>query len=375
MNIIQVAKPYFPKEDRETILQDIQSVFDSGMFMQGKFVKEFEKEFAEYVGTRYAVAVNSGTSALQGILNYLNVQDSEVLVPVNTFLATANAVIFEGGIPVFVEMNPQTLCVETADLEKRITSKTKGVIMVPLAGLIPPNMDEISEMCKKHNLFFVEDASHAQGSTYKGKGAGSMGIAGAFSLLATKVMTSGGEGGMVTTDNEELAKRIVSLRFHGEDYARGIQDRIGHSWRMTEIQAICGLTQVRRLKEIVEMRMEIARKYDKAFEELSTVSVVKVPDGDENAYYKYPLVLGKSLKREEVAEKMEQRFGVKTSVTYWPPCHLQPAYKKKFGYKEGDYPVAEEVLNRTISLPMYCELTDKDIARVVEAVQKTCGVE
>jgi len=373
MKKIQVAKPYFPEEDIERILKDIRSVFESGILMQNKFVKAFEESFARYVGVKHAVAVNSGMSALLGILSYFDIKDQEVLVPVNTFLATANAVLVCGGNPVFVEMDSASLCMDVEDFKSRITGKTKGVILVHLAGLIQPRIEEIRTICKEHGLFLIEDAAHAHGSSHNGQIAGSLGEAGAFSFLATKVLTSGGEGGIVTTDNEGLAKRVVSLRFHGEDDIRGIQGRVGYSWRMTEMQAIAGLAQVRRLNEIVEKRMEIAKTYDTAFSTLTRVSTVEVPKGDRVAYYKYPLILEESLKRQDVAKKLEDEFGIQTSVTYWPPCHLQPAYRKKFGYKEGDFPVAEDVLNRTISLPIFCDLTEKEIHRVIAGVQKVCG--
>jgi len=373
MNVIQVAKPYFPKEDIEKIMKDMRAIFESGMLMQGKFVKEFEEAFANFVGTKYAVAVSSGTAALHGILNYYDIKDREVIVPVNTFLATSNAVLYEGGIHVFADINPKTLCIDTKEFEKKITPKTKGAIIVHLAGLIPPNIDEIREICKKNKLFLIEDAAHASGSSHDGKKAGALTDAGAFSFLATKPMTTGGEGGIVTTDNEEIAKRIISLRFHGEDKTRGIEDRVGYSWRMTEMQAIVGIAQTKRLSEIIDKRMRVAQLYDKAFHALSRVSIIPVSLGDRNAYYKYPLILDKSLKRDEVKKNLEENFGIKTGTSYWPPCHLQPAYKEKFGYKEGDFPVAEDVLNRTISLPIYCDMTDEEINRVIEGVKKVCG--
>ncbi len=373
MEKIQVAKPYFPEADIVEILANVREVLESGMLMQGKHVARFEEAFAAYVGTRFARAVNAGTSALLGILNYYDVRDRDVLVPVNTFLASANAVLFAGGRPVFVDIEADTLLMDVDDLERRLTPKTKGVMVVHVAGLIPENLDRIRGLCRERGLFLLEDAAHAAGSGRGARRAGGLGDAAAFSLLATKVITAGGEGGMVTTDDEALAHRITSLRFHGEDHTRGIQDRIGYSWRMTEMQAIAGVTQVRRLDEIVTRRMAIAAEYDSAFVTRERVRPLRAVAGDRIAYYKYPLRLLPPLDRRAVAERLDREFGVRTGTSYWPPCHLQPAYRTTFGYKEGDFPVAEDTLARTIALPMHCHLSAAEVRRVIDAVTTVCG--
>jgi len=373
MSKVQVAKPYFPAEDIAEIMTTVRSVLESGMIMQGPHVRRFEEEFAAYVGVRFARAVNSGTSALHGLLSYFDVRDREVLVPVNTFLASANAVLFAGGRPVFVDIDPNTLLVDFADLTRRVTPRTAGVVLVHVAGLISADVDRIRTFCAERGLFLVEDAAHAAGSSRRGRRAGALGEAAAFSLLATKIITSGGEGGLVTTNDEALAQRITSLRFHGEDSKRGVQDRIGYSWRMTEIQAVIGATQVRRLDEIVARRMAIAATYDAAFRALPRVQPLHTPAGDCNAYYKYPLKLAPSLDRRAVQQRLDAEFGVRSGTSYYPPCHLQPAYREAFGYREGDYPVAEAVLAQTIALPMHCDLTEEEVRRVIDGVVAVCG--
>jgi dTDP-4-amino-4,6-dideoxygalactose transaminase len=373
MEKIQVARPYFPPEDVAEILANVREVLESGMLMQGKYVRRFEEAFAGHVGTRFARAVNSGTSALLGILSYYDVRDREVLVPVNTFLASANAVLFAGGRPVFVEIEADTLLMDVADMERRVTPRTAGVMLVHVAGLISHHLERIRAFCRSRGLFLLEDAAHAAGSSRQDARVGSLGDAAAFSLLATKVITAGGEGGMVTTDDQALADRMTSLRFHGEDHTRGVQDRIGYSWRMTEMQAIAGITQIRRLDEIVTRRMAIAAEYDRAFASLGAVRPLRTAEGDRIAYYKYPLRLLPPLDRRAVRERLEAEFGVRTGTSYWPPCHLQPAYRQAFGYREGDYPVAEDALDRTIALPMHCHLTADDVRRVIRAVEDVCG--
>lgn len=370
---IQTAKPYIPDQDIEEILKNTRAMLKSGRLMQGEFVKKFEEAFAAAIGVKFARALNSGTSGLQAILDYFEVHDREVLVPVNTFLATANAVIYAGGKPVFVDMSRDSLLLDFEDLQRRTTPKTKGVILVHLAGYIDENLEDLLSFCRKKGLFVMEDASHAPGSALGTKKAGSFGDAAAFSLLATKVITSGGLGGMAVSNDEELIKRVTSLRFHGEDSARGVQDRLGYNWCMTELQAIVGLTQLKRLDEIVEKRMKVARAYDEAFQNLDSVKIYHTAEGDTNAYYKYPLTLRPPLRRLEVKERLDKEFAIASGTSYWPPCHLQPAYRKEFGYKEGDYPVAEDVLDRTISLPMFASMTEEEIRRVQEAIITICG--
>ena len=373
MEMIQVAKPYFTDDDIDFITENTRDVLKSGMLMQGKWVREFEETFAAYCGVRYARAVNSGTSALIAALNFFEIEGKEVLVPTNTFLASANAVIFAGGTPVFCDIVPETLLIDFDEIVRRTNEKTAGLVLVHQAGLIPPDLTRIREYCRDKGLFLLEDSAHAAGSSSPEGRAGGLGDASAFSMLATKIITSGGEGGMVTTNSEELAHRATSLRFHGEDHKRGIQDRVGYSWRMTEIQAIAGLTQVRRLDEIVSLRMSVAARYDEGFRDLDGVQALPLPQGCRNAYYKYPLILGDHLSRLAVKERLESEFQVKSGTSYWPTCHLQPAYREKYGYAEGDFPKAEHTLNQTIALPMHCHLTDEEVERVIDAVRAIAG--
>ncbi len=372
MDMIQQAKPYIPAEDIDEIVETTREILESGMLMQGKYVQQFEEAFASYVGTKYATALNSGTAALQGLYHYHGVKGKDVLVPTNTFLATAYTVMYEGGTPILVDINPETLCIDVDTLKQKLTKDTVGVAMVHMAGLVPEYFDEIKAFCKEHGLWLIEDAAHAHGSTYKGKKAGALADGSAFSFVATKVMTTGGEGGIVTTDNQELADRLKSLRFHGTDSQGGIQDRWGFNWRMIEIQAAIGLTQLRRLDEFVARRMEIGTAYDAAFKDLENVHSIPVPDGELCAYYKYPLILEASLDRATIKQAMIDEFKVKSGTAYWPPCHLQPAFMNEYNSDESTCPVASDVLKRTMSIPMYASMTDEDVERVINAVTHAC---
>ena len=367
--IVPSTKPYFPEADIKTILKNTEQALRSGRLFNGPFVAEFEKEFAKTTGTKYAVAMNSATSALQAILVFYDVCGREVITPTNTFIATSNAVLFAGGTPVLADMHTETLCLDPRDMEKRITKKTKGIILVHLGGLITPHMGEIKRIAKQRKLFLIEDASHAHGASRKGIPAGAWGDAAAFSFFATKVITSGGLGGMLTTNNQKLADYAHSVRFHGEGMERGTQERMGNDWSLSEPQAIIGLAQTKRLKEIVKKRMEIAAAYDKAFAKLPNVKIFPLPPKTVHSYYKYLLLLKSADEKKRVARVLKER-GIATGSLYWPPCHLQPVYQKKFGYKKGDFPVAEDILSRAIALPMYTGMTKKEREYVVAGVKE-----
>ena len=199
------AKPFFPNEDIDSILNDIKDSLRTGVLTFGPNVEKLEREFADYVGVKHAIAVNSGTSALEIALRYFELNGGEVIVPTNSFVASANAVIFAGGKPVLADIKKETLCIDPNEIRKKISANTKGVMVVHLAGLIPPEMKEIQEICKENNLFLIEDAAHAPGASIDNKKAGNLGDVGCFSFFPTKPMTTG-EGGIITTNDVKLAE-------------------------------------------------------------------------------------------------------------------------------------------------------------------------
>lgn len=366
--LIPQTKPYIPEKDIEGLLSAFREILESGQLINGRYTRMFEEETAKKVGVKYAVAMNSCTSVLETILDYYDVRGREVIVPVNTFLASANAVYFAGGRPRLVDI-AENLLIDFEKLKDAVTEHTKAVMLVHLAGYIHPRIEEIKAYCKERGLYLFEDAAHAHGASYNGVKAGAWGDAGAFSYYATKVMATG-VGGMLTTNDEGLAARARSLRFHGEDTTRGIQDRLGRDWLMTEFQAAMGVFQLARLSEAVAKRMAIAERYDAAFAGFSGASTFPLKKGAISGYYKYPVRILAPFKKEEIKSYLEKEEGIKIGNAYWPPCHLQPAYKKLFGYKEGDFPVAEKVLSETISLPLYPDMAKDEIARVIESVTR-----
>ena len=255
---IPAAKIYFPEESRKKILEQIDGVLQTGQLTLGKYGQEFEEKFAEYTGAKYGVAVNSGTSSLEIILRALNVEGSSVIVPTNTFFATPASVIHAGGKVILAD-NTDNLCLDPESVREKIQSDTKGVIIVHIGGVIPPQIWEIQKICDEQNLFLIEDAAHAHGSTLDRKMAGSFSQAASFSFYPTKVMTSG-EGGMITTNDETIYQRALVFRDQGKaGFFGNVHTEIGYNWRMSEIHAVIGLAQFALLEEFIQDRRRIAR--------------------------------------------------------------------------------------------------------------------
>ncbi|MEM3730874.1 MAG: DegT/DnrJ/EryC1/StrS family aminotransferase [Candidatus Bathyarchaeia archaeon] len=368
---IPPVKPYFPKEDIEELKGHLEKILESGMLTLHTYTRQFEEKFAQLCGVKHAVAVNSGTSALEIALRALKLKASdEVLVPTNTFSATAAAVIFAGAKPKLTDINPENLCIDVENVQKNISSKTKAVIAVHIGGLICPEIEQIREICQEKKIFLIEDAAHAQGSTINQRSAGSLGDAGCFSFYPTKVMTTG-EGGMITTDNNEIAEKARILRDQGkENFNSSIIVELGYNWRLPEINAAIGLTQLKRLPEIIKKRNAIAKYYDKALKKLDGIKPLETPNNIVNNYYKYVAFLDQGLDREKLKEKLKAKGVSCSGEVYWPPLHLQPVYKRLLGTREGDFPNAEDSCKRMVCLPLYAQMTIEDAQYVVEKLKE-----
>ena len=366
---IQSAFPFFDQESVSKILRDIELMLKSGMLTNGPHVKDFEDKFAEYVRVKYAIAVNSGTSSLEIALRYFKVKNREVIVPTNTVIATPNSVIFAGGIPAFADIREDTLCVDPEDVERKISSRTAGIIVVHIAGLVCPQIDELAEICEDHNLFLLEDCAHAHGAVINGKMAGTLGDVGCFSFYPTKVMTTG-EGGIITTEDPELADAARSMRNHGQNSQR-LMVMLGHNWRMSEVAAILGKYQLENLEKFVHKRNEIARSYDNALGKIEGVSLFRTPDNVRHSYYKYAVRLSDDIDTEKLAQILKEEYNIETGNIYYPPCHLHPFYKENFGTREGDLPVAEKVLQKVLCLPMHVGITEENVKYISEALRSS----
>lgn len=368
MELIPLTKPYFSPEDIREIQDSVDIIMRSGTLVQGTYTEAFEASAARFAGTRFAIAMNAGASALQAALEYLEVRSSEVILSANSFLSVPNAVLFAGGHPVFADIHPSHLHLDINELTKKTTDRTKAVIVSHTAGMIHPHIHRIRNFCYARGIFLIEDASHALGSARKGRCAGSFGYAGIFSTHANHLVTTAGTGGFLVTNDKALAMRARSVRAHGEDKIHGIQDRIGHNWLMNELQAAVGLRQLANLSSVILQRMRIAQLYNEAFADLPLIDIVKPAAEDTCGYHAYLLVVHPALDAEEVRQRLEDDFSIQTG-SLWPPCHLQPAYRSLFGYHKGDFPIAETILRQTIALPIYAGLSDTQVARVTDAMR------
>jgi perosamine synthetase len=367
---IPAAKIYFSEEDKKDISAKVEEILSTGQLTLGKYGKQFEKEFAGYLGAKYAVAVSSGTSALEIILRALDIQGNSVIIPTNTFFATPASVIHAGGKVIFADIS-DNLCLDPRSLEERITEGTRAVVIVHIGGVIPPQITEIQEICRTHNLFLIEDAAHAHGSTLNGKRAGTLGIAAAFSFYPTKVMTSG-EGGMIVTDDEKIYQRALVFRDQGKaGFYGNVHTELGYNWRMSEIHAVIGLAQFHRLEQFVQQRRRIARIYDEGLKRIAHLTPLKFPAAVKSNYYKYTALLDRGLDRAAIKKELKEKHNVSLSgEVYELPCHLQPVFQNSGGYKNGDYPAAEDLCRRMICLPVSALMTQEETEYVIDSLRE-----
>jgi perosamine synthetase len=362
------ASIYFPEEDRAWILKQIEDCLISGRLTLGPNGEQLEAEFAALCGVRYAVAVNSGTSALEIIFRSIGVEGREVVVPSNTFYATAGAVVHAGGRPRFADCEASTFALDADALERALGPNTAAVVVVHIGGIITPAIDRIRALCDAKGIALVEDAAHAQGSSRNGRMAGSFGKAAAFSFYPTKVMTSG-EGGILVTDDAEIYREARIYRDQGkEGFTTNFHIRLGYNWRLSEPHAIIGLTQLRRLPEFIERRNEIAAVYDEGLARMDGVSAVQPPEGARSNYYKYMAFLH-GPDRADLKKTMRERFDVGLSgEVYDTPCHLQPVFA---AYADGPLPGAEDICAHHVCLPVSATMTVEDARYVLSSLEQT----
>ena len=367
-DMIPPAKPSFSSDDIEQMKRYLDTILTSGRLTLGEYTKDFERQFAEIAGVRHAVAVNSGTSALEIALRAHHLkQGDRVILPTNTFGATCAAVIFAGGTPIITDVAQSTMTIDAESVEKAITPGTRGVIAVHIGGLVCPEIERIREICNQKGLFLVEDAAHAHGSRIGSKGAGSLGSAGCFSFYPTKVITTG-EGGMITTNSEELASFARIVRDQGkESFNSGVIVELGYNWRMPEMSAALGLVQLRRLQEFIGKRNAVAKVYDSGFDAMGIERVV-TPENQLNNYYKYTFFLPGNVNRDRFKTECRQRGVAYGGEVYWPPLHLQPAFRD-FLDKNARFEVADEWGSRMVNPPMFSQMTHEQAEQVVNVTR------
>ena len=369
--------PYGHQWIDEKDIKEVGLALRSDWITQGPKVEEFEEKVSKFSGAKYGVAVSSGTTALQ--LAYtaagLGPRDEVITTPL-TFVATSNAFVVLGAKPVFADVKEESLNIDPKEIEKKITKKTRALAVVDFAGF-PCQYDEILKIAKKHNLLIIEDASHALGSIYKGKRIGSIADMTILSFHPVKTITTG-EGGMVLTNNKEFYESLKVLRHHSilKKPQKGTWyyeiEEPGYNFRLTDFQAALGISQLQKLNKFIQRRREIVRKYNRAFGHIQEIITPPLePKGVKAAWHIYviQLVLEKlKADRKKIFEDLHKE-GIMVQVHYIP-LHFQPFYKKKFGFKRGDFPKTENYYERAITLPLFPKMTNKEVEKVIETVKK-----
>jgi perosamine synthetase len=363
---VPAARVVFSPDDRRAILDLIDESLRTGSLTLGPHTKSFEEAFARRHQVGHAVAMSSGTSALETILRILAVEGREVVVPTNTFFATAAAVMHAGGIPRLADVSSATLALSAQALETALRPETRAVILVHVGGMITPEVDAIRAVCDRKGVTLIEDAAHAHGASLQGRPAGTFGAAAAFSFYPTKVMTSG-EGGMIATDDGALRDEAVIYRDQGKAaFVGGDHVRMGYSWRMSELHAAVGLVHLARLDEAIATRRRVAAHYDEALSVVPGCRPLPVPPGSASNYYKYVALLDPGIERSQLKRALADRAGVSLSgEVYSAPLHRQPIFA---GLAAGSFPVADDVCARHICLPVHSDMTDGEVDYVVDSL-------
>jgi dTDP-4-amino-4,6-dideoxygalactose transaminase len=372
MEEIPFSRTLIGKEEEEEVLDTLRST----LIGTGAKTEQLEREFAAYQGTGHAIGTNSCTAALHLSLHALGIgPGDEVITTPMTFVSTASSIVYTGATPVFADVEPDTLCIDPACIEAAVTERTRAILPVHIYGQ-PCDMDRILDIARRHNLKVVSDCAHAIEAEYKGKKVGSLGDTACYSFYATKNMTTG-NGGMLVTDDDNLTQLVQSQRDHG--MATGAWTRyqtgefqeypmlqLGFKYIMWDIPASIGLHQLRKIKQRHKKRLAAAARYNEALKSLADhVEVLKTREGVRHAHHLYVIKL-KGVNRNRVAAEMEKR-GIGVGIHY-RPVHLEPYYREKHGHKPGEFPVAEDAGTRVLSLPFWPEISEEEVLRVVETL-------
>jgi UDP-4-amino-4,6-dideoxy-N-acetyl-beta-L-altrosamine transaminase len=364
-------------------VKDVVEAIKSDWLTTGPAVERFEQALAEEFESTYGVAVSSGTAALHCAMFALGIEsDDEVIVPTMTFAATANCVVYQGGRPVFVDVNPETLLIDCEEIEAKITRRTKAIIAVDYAGH-PCDYDRLHAIADKYSLALVADASHSPGAMYKDRPVGSLAQLSTFSFHPVKHITTG-EGGAITTNDLRMANRMGAFRNHGitTDFRERARTGswyyemhdLGFNYRLTDFQCALGLSQLKKLPGWIERRQEIASLYDSAFSSVSSVRPLHVSPDITHAYHLYVVRIdpGNPAADRDAVFTNFRAIGIGVNVHYIP-VHLHPYYRDRFGTKPGMCPVAEKAYTEILSLPIFPRMTKQEVIDVIAAVRGICA--
>lgn len=366
--MIPLAKPFITEDDREAVLEVLKSRFLS----IGPKLFEFERVMAEYTGRKYAIAVNSGTSALHLSIKALGIgKGDEVITTPFSFIASSNCILYEGAKPVFVDVEEDTLNIDPEKIESAITERTKAILPVDVFGH-PCDWDKILEIGQRYNLMIIEDSCEALGSEYKGKKCGSFGNISTFAFYPNKQITTG-EGGVILTDDEDIHNLCKSLRNQGRGESGEwlIFDRLGYNYRLDEMSCALGISQMKKLGQILEMREKIAKYYDELLSNIEDIQLPKIKDYATRVSW-FIYVIRVKNNRDEVIKLLNDK-GIQCKPYFYPPIHLQRFYREVFGYREGSFPIAEKASKEVVAIPFYTTMTYNEADEVVQAIKEIIG--
>ena len=364
--MITLSSPDITEEE----IRAVNDVLHTSVLSIGKRLQAFETSVADYVGCRFGIGVSSGTAGLHLAVIAAGIEDGdEVITTPFSFVASSNCILYRRAKPVFVDIDPHTLNMDVSQIEAKITSKTKAIIPVHVFGQ-PCAMDKITEIANRYNLYIIEDACEALGSAYKGTNVGVLGDCAVFAFYPNKQITTA-EGGMIVTDNEEWSELFRSLRNQGRDTSNVWLNhvRLGYNYRLDELSAALGLIQMYRINELLKKRELVAQQYNHFLADVDGIVIPYIaPEVTRMSWFVYVVQFEEGLNRDAVMNQLKRK-GIPTRP-YFTPIHLQPFYRDKFGFREGDFPVTENVSQRTLALPFHGKLTDKQIEFVCENLKE-----
>ena len=358
---IPSAEPNITEDDAKAAYNAIKE----GRLSSGSYVKKFEQEFANYIGTKFAIAVNSATSGLQLSLASLGIYDGEVITTPFTYAATSNVIVHQNAKPVFVDVDKATYNIDPDKIEKAITKKTRAIMPIHYGGQCS-EMEEISEIASKHNLFVIEDAAPAIGATHKQRKAGTFGIISAFSFFPDKNLTTG-EGGMVVTSDPELADKCEELRKNGAS-SRYHHTSIGWNFKMPDPNAALGSSQLKRIESIIATKNKIAKYYQVSLEKINEIQPPIVKEYNRHTFMLYS-ILTKDLKQREEIKNTLANKGIESRINF-PSVHLQPIYKQMFGFQNDSFPISENLSDRILGLPIFFSMKEEQQDQIVNVIRE-----
>jgi len=373
--------PYGTQSIDENEINEVIDTLKSDWITTGPKMRLFEKKFKDYIGSKYAVAVNSGTAALHISTSAININlGDEVITTPLTFVASANCIVYRGGTPIFADIKKDTYNLDPKEIKKKITSKTKAIIPVHFAGQ-PCEMDEILDIAKENDLYIIEDAAHAIDAEYKGKKIGTLSDLSIFSFHPVKNITTA-EGGMVTTNNDELYEKLLMFRTHGisKDAVKRFgksggyyydMQYLGYRYNMSELHAALGIHQLDKLESFQKRRREIVRIYNKELQKIKQIKIPFVKSNVKHSWHLYVIQLKlEKLKvdRDQIFKALrEENIGVNV---HYIPVHFHSFYQKRFNFREGILPNVEWLFPRILTIPLFPRMTDKDVYDVIQAFKK-----